>query len=193
MAMQPDPIEDRIGDKPAPGRLKVVQAFLNSANPKEGREDLISPTYLRDWLAAFDLLPRTSRVSEDDLRQAISVRDALFRMLEKHDAGEQCREAAEVLNRSVRSAQMSVSFGPEGRAHIQSLAPSVDGALGQIIAIVIAAMTDRTWDHLKICRSDTCAWAFYDRSKNHSGTWCDSTSCGNVAKARAYRARHAHT
>ena len=48
-------------------------------------------------------------------------------------------------------------------------------------------MADGTWRRLKACREDTCQWAFYDRSKNRSGTWCSMAVCGNRAKARAYR------
>ena len=32
-------------------------------------------------------------------------------------------------------------------------------------------------------------WAFYDRSRNHGGTWCDMASCGNKLKNREFRAR----
>lgn len=183
---------DRVGDKPAPGRLQVVQSFLNTANPKTGREDLTTPAILKTWLTEVGLLSPKAVVTEADVRQAIAVRDALHRLLEARHDGKPDPEAVEVLNRSTRSAQMSVSFGTEGRARIEPLAPAVDGALGKVIAIVIDAMADGTWDRLKICRADDCAWAFYDRSKNRSGAWCDIADCGNIAKARAYRARHAH-
>jgi predicted RNA-binding Zn ribbon-like protein len=43
---------------------------------------------------------------------------------------------------------------------------------------------------MKACAlHDSCEWAFYDWSKNRSGTWCDMAVCGNRAKARAYRER----
>ena len=181
---------DRVGDKPAPGDLRVIQAFLNTANPKSGRDDLTGPPALKEWLTEHQLLARTATVTDADVRQAAAVRNALYRLLEARQAGTTDREAAGVLNRSARSAQMSVSFGDEGRARIEPLAPAVDGALGKLLAIVVDAMADGSWDRLKVCRGDDCAWAFYDRSKKRSGAWCDITDCGNVAKARTYRARH---
>lgn len=184
---------DRVGDKPAPGRLRLVQAFLNTGNLKTGREDFASPAGLRDWLAENGLLSPKARVCDADVREAISVRNALFRLAQADRSGPADADAIGTLNRSIRSAQMSVSFGPEGRAHIEPLAPSVDGALGKLIAVVVDAMADGSWDRLKICKADTCSWAFFDRSKNHSGMWCDITDCGNIAKARTYRARHSHT
>lgn len=185
-------MKDRIGDKPAPGRLKLVQAFLNSTNTKSGRDDFSSPAALKEWLVDEQLIPAKAVVAESDVRQATAVRDALIRLIETRSDGTIDPSAVDVLNRSTRSAQMCVSFGPEGRVQLEPLAPAVDGALGRLIAIVADAMTDGTWDNLKICRGDDCSWAFYDRSKNHSGTWCDINECGNIAKARSYRARHAH-
>jgi predicted RNA-binding Zn ribbon-like protein len=43
---------------------------------------------------------------------------------------------------------------------------------------------------LRLCANPSCRWAFYDLSRNRSRKWCDSQECGNVMKARAFRARH---
>jgi predicted RNA-binding Zn ribbon-like protein len=40
-----------------------------------------------------------------------------------------------------------------------------------------------------VCAAEDCRWAFYDRSRNRSRTWCSMEECGNRAKARSYRAR----
>ena len=183
---------DRVGAKPAPGRLRLVQSFLNTTNMKAGREDFRGPAELKAWLVDSELLSPRATVADCDVRQAIAVRDAFLRLLDARATGKPDPDAVEVLNRSTRSAQMSVSFDSEGHARIEPLAPAVDGALGKLIAIVVDAMADGSWERLKVCRGDDCSWAFYDRSKNRSGTWCDITDCGNVAKARSYRARHAH-
>jgi predicted RNA-binding Zn ribbon-like protein len=181
---------DTVGDKPAPGRLRTVQSFLNTANPKVGRDDFVGPAALKQWFVGNSLLARAAQVTESDIRQSVAVRDALYRLLESRQHGKSDPEAIETLNRSTRSAQMCVSFDDKGHASIEPLAPAVDGALGKLIAIVVDAMADGTWDRLRICRSDDCSWAFYDRSKNRSGAWCDISDCGNIAKARAFRARH---
>jgi predicted RNA-binding Zn ribbon-like protein len=73
--------------------------------------------------------------------------------------------------------------GPAGGAP----APLVT-ALARLLAILYTATVAGTWTRFKICRNDTCRWAFYDRSKNRSGRFC-GTACGNAVSARAYRRR----
>ena len=41
-----------------------------------------------------------------------------------------------------------------------------------MVGIVFAAQLESEWPRLKICASDECRWAFYDSSRNRSGTWC---------------------
>jgi predicted RNA-binding Zn ribbon-like protein len=42
---------------------------------------------------------------------------------------------------------------------------------------------------IKTCAARDCGWKFLDFSKNRSRRWCDMAVCGNLAKARHYRAR----
>ena len=58
-----------------------------------------------------------------------------------------------------------------------------------VVVPVAEAVRDRSWQRVKACRADDCRWAFYDRSRNRSGVWCDMAVCGNRAKVRAYRRR----
>jgi predicted RNA-binding Zn ribbon-like protein len=65
----------------------------------------------------------------------------------------------------------------------------LQAALGRLLAIVYESELDGTWQRLKVCRSDTCRWAFYDSSRNRSGAWCSMAICGNRMKGRAFRRR----
>jgi predicted RNA-binding Zn ribbon-like protein len=62
-----------------------------------------------------------------------------------------------------------------------------------VVGAVLAASTRLAvldqWERVKICPADDCRWAFYDRSRNHSRTWCSMQVCGNREKARAWRGR----
>ena len=65
----------------------------------------------------------------------------------------------------------------------------LDGALARLLAIIDNASCDGTWERLKVCAEQTCRYAFYDHSRNRSGSWCSMAVCGNRAKARSYRER----
>jgi CGNR zinc finger protein len=68
--------------------------------------------------------------------------------------------------------------------------PRLEGQ-GPVERILALLASGDSWERLKVCGAEDCRWAFYDASRNHSRTWCSMSDCGNRAKARAYRARHA--
>lgn len=173
----------------APGRLRLVQAFLNTSDLEAGTDELASADRLRDWLAGEGLVPSDEPVTPADLARAIEVREAL-RALALANNGEPLDPAApRNLERAAATGRLALRFGPNGAVALQPDAAGVDGALGRLLSIVHEAMTDGTWPRLKACREDVCRWAFYDHSRNRSGTWCTMAVCGNRAKARQYRRR----
>jgi predicted RNA-binding Zn ribbon-like protein len=75
-----------------------------------------------------------------------------------------------------------------------AIAPSCDGVdalFARILSAVATAQETGEWQRLKVCTSNECLWAFYDRSRNRSRHWCSMDVCGNRAKTRSYRARNA--
>ena len=75
------------------------------------------------------------------------------------------------------------------RQRLVARAPGIDGVLGDVLVVCLAAMADGSFGRLKCCRNRNCRWAFYDRSKNRSATWCSMQICGNRTKTRSYRRR----
>jgi predicted RNA-binding Zn ribbon-like protein len=43
--------------------------------------------------------------------------------------------------------------------------------------------------YVRGCASETCAWLFLDKTKNHGRRWCEMKTCGNRDKARRYYQR----
>lgn len=173
----------------APGTLELVRVFVNTLDVETGRDALGSPPALRQWLTEHELLA-DGDVSEPDRRRAAAVRDALRSLLLANAAEESSpADAIATLNDAARRAALEIRFVPEGAARFEPLATGMDGALGRLLAIVAEAMADGSWSRLKACRSETCQFAFYDRSRNRSGVWCDMAVCGNRTKVRAFRAR----
>ena len=80
-------------------------------------------------------------------------------------------------------------FHDDGGAELEPCRSGLDAAIGRLAAIVFEARVDGRWARLKACPADDCGWAFYDHSRNRSGTWCTMAVCGNRSKVRAYRRR----
>ncbi|WP_229786639.1 MULTISPECIES: CGNR zinc finger domain-containing protein [Actinokineospora] len=60
---------------------------------------------------------------------------------------------------------------------------------GAVLAAASRLAVLDEWERFKICPADDCQWAFFDRSRNRSRTWCSMRVCGNREKARAWRER----
>jgi predicted RNA-binding Zn ribbon-like protein len=171
------------GRPPAPRRLAVVQAFLNSHYDLEeepGAELLDSPAALVTWLRRAGLLAGPADGDDHDLRRALVVREGL-RALAQDGVG-----PPPALEVAARGAAVEVRVAAGGELRFAAApAAGVVGALGVLLAIATVALADGTWSRLKICPGDHCGWAFYDGSRNRSGRWCSMSVCGGRAKARS--------
>lgn len=132
---------------------------------------------IRDFVNTAALEEGTD--SLDDPR-ARAIREAIRTLLRANNGVTvDVRAASRVLD---DAAELRVRFA-DGAIAFDSPEP--------ILARVAEAMADGSWTRLKACRSDTCQWAFVDTARNRSRHWCDMTVCGNRAKARRFRSRHA--
>jgi predicted RNA-binding Zn ribbon-like protein len=174
----------------APGQLELARQFVNTLDVETGADELESPKALASWLGERDLLPRGVKVGKRETQQAVELREALRRLLLANNGAALQRDAIEALNEAISDATLSVSFDlEEGKPALAVRGSGPGAAIAPIVAIVYEAMVNGTWERLKACPADDCHWAFYDESKNRSGTWCDMAVCGNRAKVRAYRER----
>ncbi|HEX3780934.1 MAG TPA: CGNR zinc finger domain-containing protein [Pseudonocardiaceae bacterium] len=163
---------------PDPGELDrdvdLVLAFLNTLDTEEGTDLLGDETRWRDWA-------RGSGLDEPgDRAHARGVRDALRACLTDRTLAEGLPpiDGAHPLGSAVRielAAGLPVLVGGD--------------ALGAVLAAGARLAVLGQWDRLKICAAGECRWAFYDRSRNRSRTWCSMRVCGNRTKARNWRQR----
>jgi predicted RNA-binding Zn ribbon-like protein len=176
-------------DQTAPGRLELVRRFVNTRDVEEGTDELAEPTRAGAWLRRDRLVPAGTKLDLGDVGRLTAVREALRELLLASNAGRPApRAAIGELNRQASEAEIGLRFDDEGSALVTRCG-GVDAAITGLLAIVHESMRDGTWTRLKACRADDCMWAFYDHSRNRSGTWCDMEECGNRAKARAHRER----
>lgn len=186
--MEPVAQIDYLADvEPAPGRLEVLRRFLNTVAPEWKQEMLHSPQRLRVVLAELELVSPAASVSEDDLRRALELREALRALVLANNGIPAAPDTEHVVEQAAAGG-LGIRF-VDGVPRLVGSERGVAGALATLAGIVAEAAASGTWPRLKACPAEACGWVFYDRSRNRSGRWCDSTVCGNRAKTRAYRRR----
>lgn len=178
--------------KLAPEPLALVQEFVNTRSLLREFDLLDTPERARDWLAEHQLIQAGAEVEEADHRRVVQTRENLRALLLAHN-GYSVSGEDQLLDELARSAHLKVRFKPDTQTHLEPASSGVDGAIGWLVAGVVQAATNGTWPRLKACRENSCRWAFYDRSKNRSSTWCTMDVCGARAKMRAYRQRQANS
>jgi predicted RNA-binding Zn ribbon-like protein len=173
------------GDRePAPGSLRLVQAFVNSVDAEHGPDLFDDPAGLAEWLGRNGM---DDDVGPGDPAAAREVREALRSLLHANNGAPRDPAAEAVLDRAARRARLEPAFGA---AALVPQVGGVDAAIGHVLAAAFAAMLDGSWRRLKACPREVCGWAFYDRSSNASATWCSMRVCGGREKAGAYYRRH---
>jgi predicted RNA-binding Zn ribbon-like protein len=176
--------------KPAPGPLRHVQAFINTIDLESGQDRLGAAEDARPWLVDNHLLAPDGPPSADDLRLLAGVREGLRALVMHNSDGPVPDKTLTAALREVTDASpVRAVVDEHGRVALVSDGDSVCARLMSLLLIVKDAQLDGTWTHLKACANDDCRWAFYDRSRNHGGTWCDMATCGNKLKNRDFRAR----
>ena len=190
--MQPGPTV-WLGDaeaKPAPEPLRRVQALINTIDRESGDDRLANPADAQPWLVANDLLAPGATPTAADLALVVNVREGL-RAMAFHNAGGPApdKEALAPLRDIAAASPARAVLDDDGTVRLGPTGDSVQARLLSLLLLVKDAQLDGTWTHLKACANDDCRWVFYDRSRNHGGTWCDMATCGNKLKNRDFRAR----
>ncbi|MFZ0042512.1 MAG: CGNR zinc finger domain-containing protein [Solirubrobacteraceae bacterium] len=175
---------------PPPHDLQLVIDFVNTLDVDEGTEALGTTAGLGDWLRDRGLYAESSSDPTDsELAEAIELREALRAVLLAHNQGEHDPKATATLERAADRGRLSVRFSGDGSVGLEPRASDFWGALARVLVPVAEAAADGTWMRVKACDADDCVWAFYDRSRNRSGRWCDMAVCGNRTKVRTYRTK----
>jgi predicted RNA-binding Zn ribbon-like protein len=178
---------------PAPGQLALVQELVNTLDIELGQDELIDRASLEEWLRARGLLAAGEPLDGEDLERARGFREALRTLLYEHASEGERTAAAAALDGVAPAALLRVRFAADGVPELAPAAGGLDGALAGLLAIIDRAACDGTWQRLKVCAEHSCRYAFYDHSRNRSGSWCTMAVCGNRAKARSYRERRRNT
>lgn len=190
MAEESTPWSGDLETKPAPGALRQIQALINTLDRESGDDRLADPTDATPWLIANNLLEPGADLTPDDLFTVVDVREAL-RAMTIHNTGGPApsQDALAPLRRIAAVSRARAELSDDGVVSLGPAGTSVPDRLLSVLLVIKDAQLDGSWELLKACANDECQWAFYDRSRNHGGTWCVMASCGNKLKNRDFRAR----
>jgi predicted RNA-binding Zn ribbon-like protein len=172
-----------------PDELAAVRAFVNTYDVEAGTDAIGDREGLGAWLSEHGLLAESARVTAGDVALAQRLRAALRALLRAHHDDSDDAAARADLNALAPALPLAVRLDDDGEVRLVPAARGVAGALAQLLAFVMTATVTGTWRRLKLCPEASCAWAFYDESRNRSRRWCSMEVCGNRTKTRAYRAR----
>ncbi|WP_461153429.1 CGNR zinc finger domain-containing protein [Saccharopolyspora tripterygii] len=149
--------------------IELVLAFLNTCDAEKGTEVLDDHADWQRWCTERGMVVvpevEAAREMRDTMRSAVSC--------------------------GVRPADFANTTWPV-QVQLRNGVPSLVGvdALGSVLVAAARLVHTEHWDRIKICPAEDCLWAFYDRSRNRSRTWCSMRVCGNREKARSWRERH---
>jgi predicted RNA-binding Zn ribbon-like protein len=174
------------GGRPkAPGRLALLQRFINTHNhdfPPDW-DRLGTAAKAQAWLRDTRLIGPGDRITQAEAARLRELREALRRLVIAHHAGAAPDPAAVVTIRAAaETAGLRITLGEDGSTALQG------GPAATLLAILHEAQLTGQWARMKACRN--CEYAFFDRSKNRSAAWCAMAICGNRTKNRAYYRRH---
>ncbi|HUB38452.1 MAG TPA: CGNR zinc finger domain-containing protein [Streptosporangiaceae bacterium] len=178
----------------APGRLALLQGFVNTLDIEQATDDLGTPAALDAWLRSAGLgAERACQAGPADLTLAVELRETLRGVLRSHVARQPAAAAGPAARMAEIAAAMParISAAADGSLHVVADEQGSRAAFAELLLIAAEAQTLGTWSRLKVCSADDCQWAFYDRSPTRSGCWCSMQLCGSRAKSRAYRERSA--
>ncbi len=151
--------------------LELVLAFLNTCDAEAGTELLEDLPGWRRWCA------ERGWVDAPDARAAQEVRDLM---------------RTSVTCGTVPPSPSGATARWPVRIELRAGVPVTAGedAVGGVLVAAARLVSAGHWERVKICPAEDCRWAFYDRSRNRSRTWCSMRVCGNRNKARSWRERH---
>ncbi len=173
----------------APGRLELLQRFVNTHNhdfPPDW-DRIGTPEKARAWLLEKRLVAPGDRISDADVGRLRELREAIRELMIANRDGQPAAAAAAVVRRASGAAQLIVAVDNAGRTTLEPAGRGPDGAVATLLGILHEAQLAGHWTRMKACRQ--CEYAFFDRSKNRSAAWCDMSICGNRTKNRAYYRR----
>ncbi|MEU2052474.1 CGNR zinc finger domain-containing protein [Streptomyces bungoensis] len=150
-------------------------------------EMLISPESLEAWFRESGLVDADTPCGPSHLRQAIALREAVYRLVVATLAGDHYdADALAVVNDTARTPSAVPQLVQRGNRRVEA---TPEQALSSIARQAVQLLGGPEAALLKECSRGECTQVYLDRSHGSRREWCAMDPCGNRIKAAAYRAR----
>jgi predicted RNA-binding Zn ribbon-like protein len=160
-----------------------------------GVDTLCSEADLAAWLQAAGVTAEHVSVDARGLRAARRLREAINDAVTATVEHERVPALAlRQINRWLaQSARAPMLVAQDGTLQLQGdeLTVSLDGCLAAIALDAARMLGSEDRGRVRVCAAEHCGMRFYDRSPAGRRRWCSSSRCGNVERARRFRARRA--
>lgn len=152
------------------------------------REELLTePQRLSDWAVGAGLVDAEIEVTGEELAAAISLREAIYRVVcaRLHGDGPDAVDV-DLINAHARRPQLTPALRPDGSLHRGGTAPQL---LAKLAADLLDLYAGPDLERVKECSAPRCTRLYIDASRARNRHWCGMGTCGNRAKVQAFRAR----
>jgi predicted RNA-binding Zn ribbon-like protein len=157
-------------------------------------ERLTSPVRLAEWSVAAGLLDDPPLLNGDDLAAARALRVAAERVvLAFTNGGDVGDEDVAALNAAARRPPPRPALSRHGRSVRRTSEAPGPAILAAVSLDVLELVAHGDPARLRRCADPACGMWFEDGSRAGTRQWCavEGRGCGNKAKKRAFRHRHA--
>ncbi|MFE7712548.1 CGNR zinc finger domain-containing protein [Streptomyces sp. NPDC057486] len=174
-----------------PASAVLVEAFVNTVDVEEASDEIATPVGLSAWLKGRGLIDNPGRITADVHADYLTLRAGLREVLGAHVGDTPDPQLLAAADRVL--AAHPVLITAHGPLTTASGLPPEREPLATLAIAWNELVTTGDAARLKRCAEHTCAWAFWDVSKNRSRRWCSMKVCGNRNKSRSYASRKRQT
>jgi predicted RNA-binding Zn ribbon-like protein len=137
---------------------------------------------------------RHPRAAGEALRQALSLREAIYGIFSAKAAGLPAPAGdLRTINRAIGRAMARAGLTPSARGGFEwswpDSPPGLDRVAWWVARSAAELLTSENLTYVRECAGYDCGWLFMDGTKNRSRRWCDMATCGNRAKGRRHYER----
>jgi len=175
--------EDRDGFRFRGGHAALdLAATLAGRLKDEPRELLATPADLDRWLVSAGLAPKPAGSSLEDLARARALRETSYAIA----MGGGSSAARIQLNKIAANRAAAPRLTASGEVVREGSPAELLATLAQH-AVELLGSPDAA--RIRQCEGGGCALLYLDLSRSGQRRWCSMESCGNRAKAEAFRRR----